>query len=59
MNSQCQLLTDDMVTPADQSSQVKSVFKEMHQKSVRRLLGNLTNTVSVSSVFTMLGYDLN
>jgi len=35
------------------------LFEEMHQKSVRRLLGNLTKKTSGSSIYRMLRYDLN
>jgi len=47
------------VRSSESTDQVNSVIKEMHQKSVRRLLSHLTNTVCVSSVYRMLRYDLN
>ena len=47
------------VRSSESTEQVNSVIGEMHQKSVRRQLGNLTNTASVSSIYGMLRYDLN
>jgi hypothetical protein len=46
------------VRSSESIEQVKSAIEETPQKSVRRLLGNITNKASVSSVYRMLRYDL-
>ena len=48
------------VRSSESTEQVNFVIEEMHQKSIRRLLGNLTNKSSVSSIYRMLSmYGLN
>ena len=47
------------VRSLESTEQVNSVIEEIHQKSVCRLLGHLTNKASDSSIYRMLRYGLN
>ena len=46
------------VRSTESLEQVKAVIAETPQKSVRRVLGDITNKASVSSVYRMLRFDL-